>query len=139
MGAELPPIDAEKQGEVLKALQYVRQDEQSDALVLLQSPESREEVCDALLHLEQLPGDIDVNQSLDVGEVAAGLALELLAVFSMAESASDEENAWRAVQNKLNSELAKVVDEHLPATIQAVWAELALNMTPLSAQLPIHD
>jgi len=54
----------------------------------------------------------------------------------MAESASDEENAWRAVRSKLSSELAKVVDEHLPSTIQAVRAELALNLTPLSAQLP---
>ena len=136
LGAESPPIDAERQGEVLKALQYVRRDKQDDVLILLQKPETREEMCDELMHLEQLPGDIDDRLFFDTGTVAANWTFELLAAFSMAESASDEENAWRAVRSKLSSELAKVVDEHLPTTIQAVWAEIALNLTPLSAQLP---
>lgn len=136
LGADLPPIDAQMQGEVVKALQHLSLVEQNDIHTLLQNPETREELCDALVHLEQLPNDIGVSQFIDTPELATSWTAELLAAFSMAESASDEENAWRAVRSKLSSELAKVVDEHLPLTIQAVWAEIALNLTPLSAQLP---
>lgn len=60
----------------------------------------------------------------------------LLAAFKEVESASTLPEDWKQLRSKLGQDLAKVVSNKLPQTIQAVWIELTDNMTPDGWQLP---
>lgn len=61
---------------------------------------------------------------------AAACAGSILAGWRSAEEALAEPDAWEQVAKELTRRLARVVGEHLPATLEALWRELAACLSP---------
>jgi energy-coupling factor transporter ATP-binding protein EcfA2 len=62
-------------------------------------------------------------------EEAQRIILELsLQIAEARENFFDQEH-WRPVQDVLRKKLARVVKEHLPATLERLWCELWINLT----------
>jgi hypothetical protein len=66
----------------------------------------------------------------------AALAATLLADCRGVEEALAEPEAWDLVAKEVTRRLSAVVAEHLPSTLEALWRELAANLSPAPWLLP---
>jgi len=64
------------------------------------------------------------------------IAQEILRSFQQAEAAFKGPDDWKPVQAKLNDKLRDIVQQHLPNTLEKLWIELALSLTPAPWLLP---
>jgi hypothetical protein len=131
-GFDKPPIDAERQAQLVLLLQrFAPTDE--DVRESLSRHESATAILKSIDYCLRIPGNISDHTHDDRH---TELAKTLNDAFSTSELASEDENAWREVRATLLQQLSTVVDEHLPKTLQALWKEIALNLTPIRVQLP---
>ena len=72
----------------------------------------------------------------EAAPAAAACAGGILAGWRSAEEALAEPDAWEQVAKELTRRLARVVGEHLPATLEALWRELAACLSPAPWLLP---
>jgi hypothetical protein len=84
----------------------------------------------ALRHIPSLPPDIDVE-----GE-ARRVAQEVVKQFANADLIWEGPDNWKPVRDELRKRLTELVNQHLPSTIQQLWAEFYLNLTPAQWLLP---
>jgi hypothetical protein len=99
----------------------------------LRDPAPRSKLLDLLRALQTrptLPGEASPRE--DAQRIARALAAQA------AETRSNfyDQDHWKPVQAALRKKLAKVVAEHLPATLERLWAELTLNLTAAPWLLP---
>jgi hypothetical protein len=87
-----------------------------------------------LLKAIQVPPQLlsEVNAAAEAQRIARAL----FAQFAEARDMFFDQDHWKPVQAAFRKKLAKVVAEHLPATLQRLWVELSLNLTSAPWLLP---
>lgn len=136
LGAVPPPIEAERQAELLQMTQWLFSSRESDLREELIIDANRNQLLAIISHLRQIPISTYIPNEEQLESVAEQMSAELSEAFARVVIASSEENAWREIQTTLTGLLSTLVDKHLPKTLQGLWVELSLNLTTARWQLP---
>jgi len=96
--------------------------------------QSRENLVEAIRNLRRGLPTVPVIHDQDalILELTKGIE-EALAEF---DQVAPLPAAWRTVQSSVNNALAVITAQHLPKTLQALWLEIARNITPAPWQYP---
>jgi hypothetical protein len=128
-GALPSPLDANQQAVVLESIAWLMP-EGADGRAHLRDAERRGALTGVIERLARTPELPDWPEGERVEATARETAAALGRAFDRIVAVSANEAAWRAVQKRLNERLSALVGEHLPATLEALWVELAWNLTP---------
>jgi len=123
------PLDANQHAVVLEAIAWLLPDG-ADARALLRDSERRRALIGVIERLARFPELPDWPEGGRVDATARETAASLRRAFDRIVAVSANEAAWRSLQKRLNERLSALVGEHLPATLEALWVELAWNLTP---------
>lgn len=99
----------------------------------LREPTPRSQLLDLLRALQTRP---PLPAAANPRDDAQRIARALTAQAADTRSNFYDQDHWKPVQAALRKKLAKVVAEHLPATLERLWAELTLNLTAAPWLLP---
>lgn len=136
LGAVPPPIEAERQAELIQMTQWLFSSRDSDLREELIVDTHRNQLLAIISHLRQIPISTYIPNEIQLESIAEQMSDELSEAFARVVIASSEENAWREIQSTLTGLLSTLVDKHLPKTLQGLWLELSLNLTTARWQLP---
>ena len=75
-------------------------------------------------HAPALLSDIEVETE------AKRVAQEVIKQFANADMIWEGPENWKPVRDELRKRLTEIVNQHLPNTLQHLWAEFYLNLTP---------
>jgi hypothetical protein len=107
---------------------------QASAEALLRDPDTQAALGKLLAYAETPPGlELAVPAA---APAAAACAASIQAAWREAAAALAEPDAWDLVAKELTRRLAAVVGQHLPATLEALWRELAGCLSPAPWLLP---
>jgi hypothetical protein len=126
LGVAPNPVPSEQQQLLVELLgPLVERD--STLEEVLRSAFSRERLISFVTHLRATVG---LPPSLDVGPVASAVAKAIVEKCTTVSITFNAPNNWAAVRKRLTEILGDVVKSHLPDTLEALWLELVLNLTP---------
>jgi len=129
--AQACPVAQEARRE-LQALAATLLGPEASAEALLRAPDSRGPFARLLAYAETPPGPV-------LGIPAAAPAAAACAIhdaWAEAAGALEEPEAWEQVARELTRRLAEVVGQHLPATLEGLWREIAACLSPAPWLLP---
>ena len=103
------------------------------AEALLRHPDTLDPLLKLLTWAETPPGAL---LPAPAAPAAAACAQAISQAWREAEATLAEPEAWEEVAKELTRRLTQVVAEHLPATLEALWRELAACLSPAPWLLP---
>ena len=107
---------------------------EASAEALLRDPDTQAALVKFLTYAETPPGtDFPVPAA---GPAAAACASAIRESWREAAAALAEPDAWDQVAKELTQRLANVTGQHLPATLEALWREIAACLSPAPWLLP---
>ena len=132
LGQAQCPLSREEQSKLTEALQWlvpantnlsewIGVGSQRDALLM------------SISALRQIP---PTPSSIDADGTAESVVKKVLSHFRTADETFEAPTNWKPVKETLTQTLASIVSEHLPHTLEKLWRELALNLTPAPWLLP---
>jgi len=127
------PLSDGRQDFLRGALNWVTPSGQPPLETQLKDPALRNRLLGLLGRLQKpppLPREVDARQE------AQRTAQVLAARSEDARNIFQEPDRWKPVQKAFVATLTRVVDQHLPNTLQRLWAELTLNLTAAPWLLP---
>lgn len=128
------PVSAERQATLREVLAWLLPATQATLEAQLAEPALRSRWLKRLRLLQARPA-----LTSEVTQPRAEAERVVRAYLAQAEAARDaffEPDHWKPVQAAFTQRLARVIAEHLPATLQRLWVELTLNLTPAPWLLP---
>ncbi len=99
----------------------------------LEQPLQRRRILDLLRAMLTRPA---LMSDINPHEEAQRIVRELSAQAAEARENFFDQEHWKPVQDSFRKKLAKVVKEHLPATLERLWCELWMNLTSAPWLLP---
>jgi hypothetical protein len=107
---------------------------EASAEALLKDPQAQAALARLLAHAETPPEpDLAVPAA---APAAAACAAAILEAWREAAAALAEPEAWEQVAKEVTRRLSAVVARHLPATLEALWREIAACLSPAPWLLP---
>lgn len=82
------------------------------------------------------PPSIQDSAKYDVPADSQRMADDLTTEWNNANLIAEEPDAWENVKKEVSYRLQSVVEKHLPETVERVWFEIALALTPARWLLP---
>jgi hypothetical protein len=128
--ADRPPVTVERQAEIAALLNLPVEGLDSLSSRMGSQPQAWQELLRPLSTLmsgPMLPKEIDAAARKSVAdELIAALSKEI-AITEQQRTAPDR---WAQLKKRVDDSAVKVLQEHLPRTIEAVWREIALALGP---------
>ncbi len=126
------PLSAEEQSQLSQRLKRLLPENLPLQSFLAARPQ-REGLIAGLQALRRPP---PVPPDVEVEPEAKRVAHEVLKQFDNADMTWEGPENWEAVRDELQKRLAEMVRQHLPHTLQQLWYEFTLNLTPAPWLLP---
>jgi len=127
------PVSQESRDRINSLLDALLEDHVSAESLLLSS-DHRPHILTLLKFAQTPPSSIEEPRDplLDANECAK----TIMEQWQKAGDLSEEPDAWISIKKTITEVLKKVLEEHLPTTIQAIWWEIAACLTPAVWLLP---
>ncbi len=100
----------------------------------LTNQNERAELLALIRHIRRVPRHRAENFELNA--LVDGVLSDIDTVLEQYRRVAALPKAWKEVRDELEERLVGVVASHLPATVQAVWKEIAQNLIPARWQYP---
>lgn len=126
------PLSAEEQSSLAEALLWLIP-EAASLPDWISVKTQRDTLLVAIVTLSQMP---QVPACIDVESEGDRIAERVHSVFKETARIFEAPANWKPVRDKLTDLLARIVNEHLPNTLERLWRELALNLTSAPWLLP---
>lgn len=101
----------------------------------LSSPGNEGNILRYLGYMESPPPPHD-SAKYDIPAECQRMADDLTTEWKNADIIAEEPDAWENVKKEVSHKLQSVVEKHLPETVERVWFEIALALTPARWLLP---
>lgn len=131
---EMPcPVSAERRAALQEALGWLLPAAVPALENCLKEPLQRKRMLALLQAMQTRPS---LMAEINPREEAQRIVRELSARTVEARENFFDQEHWKPVQSEFRKKLAKVVKEHLPATLERLWCELWMNLTSAPWLLP---
>jgi hypothetical protein len=127
------PVSEERQVKLRDALAWLSYPGQTQIETQLKDPPQRNRLLSLLQKLQTAP---PLPNELNARQEAQRCAVTIMARIEDARGIFHDPDHWKPVQAAFVKKLAKVMADHLPRTLQRLWAELTLNLTAAAWLLP---
>jgi hypothetical protein len=126
------PLSADEQSQLSERMKRLLPENLSLQSYIAAAPQRESLVAglQALRHPPPLPPDVEVESE------ARRVAQEVVKQFSNADLIWEGPENWKPVRDELRKRLTDIVNQHLPGTLQQLWTEFYLNLTPAPWLLP---
>ncbi|MDZ7661046.1 hypothetical protein [Thiohalophilus sp.] len=94
---------------------------------ILIDEEKRVELKSDLRNLASKPESLHIVDNID--DISSKLASTILNLNAEGERVWSEPDKWKEINVALREESQRIVEQHLPSTLEAVWLELVLSLT----------